>query len=134
MNLLVLTLQVAQAAALLGAAFGLSRAAARAPRFLPAVAGGAALAAALLLTRGTAEIDHHRALCSYGDCFLLVAAVAALRLFALSRETARLLEESRLAAQAAADAAAFVRGAAADQLVQAAAAALEDKTPPPSRP
>ncbi len=134
MNPLVLTLQLVQAGALLGAAFGLSSAIARAPRTVPALAGAGALAAAIYLARATGEIDHHRALCSVGDCLLLTLGVAAIRMVALSRETNRLLEESRLAAQAAAEAAAFARRAAADDLVRAAAAALEDKAPPTSRP
>jgi hypothetical protein len=134
MNPLVLALQLVQAAALLGAAFGLSSALVRAPRAVPALAGAGALAVALYLARATTEIDHRRALCSIGDCLLLTLGVAAIRMVALSRENQRLLEESRLAAQAAADAAAFARRAAADDLVRAAAATLEDKAPPPSRP
>jgi hypothetical protein len=134
MTPLVIALAVAQAAFLLWAAVQLSAACLLPPRGPPALIGFAALGVAIAMARASAGFDPHRILCTLGDCIVLTLCVAGVRIVLLNKEADALLEERRLAAQAAAEAAANARREEARAEVRAAAAALENRrtrtTPP----
>lgn len=71
------------------------------------------------------ELDPLRTLCSWIDCVALTVGVALVRLWAVQRETDQLLEERRLARQAALDELVAARREYEEGAIRAAAADLE---------
>ncbi len=125
MTSLLVLLAIVQAALLLWAAVQLSSVLLQSNRLRSVLRGLVALGAAIALVRYSSPSDPSRVLCTTGDCLVLVFCLAGVRFVAVNNEAERLLEERRIAGQAAADAMADARRAEEGARVQAATAAIE---------
>jgi prepilin-type N-terminal cleavage/methylation domain-containing protein len=124
MTLLLLVLAAGQAALLLWAAVHLSNVVLRGNKARAFLLAVATLLGPLAIAHLAAKRDLHRILPGIGDCLVLVATVACVRVIAVNKEQERIAREHSWAARAAAEAAEAARKAEAEAQIRNAAASL----------